>query len=367
MGVADEAGDARGVPDGAPGLVGEVHADQHVAGDPDAADQLALAVLDLGDLFHGDLDLEDVVLHVEAGDAGLEVGLHAVLVAGVGVDDVPVARLRGAAAALNSADRVDVGASRLGGDLVGVGVLGVLGLHGVLGLRVAAASSVASSAVSSASTDRRRRRRRRASDGAVDGLGLAGVGGVARPRRWVVGGPLLGHVLTCFLASDLSTARGCGRARPAGRRDAAVSRRRPRARACRTPKSSTDDERHDDGHEHEHDAGVGDQLVRVGRTTLRSSAMTWRKNRPMRAEEAGSPACRPGRVRRARRAAGVRRARIGHRSSSRRRPASAAECSTGPDRPLLSVTLCRCSWWCYAGQEGLEPPTAGFGDRCSTN
>ena len=35
VGVADEAGDARGVADGAPGLVGEVHPDQHVAGHPD--------------------------------------------------------------------------------------------------------------------------------------------------------------------------------------------------------------------------------------------------------------------------------------------------------------------------------------------
>ena len=38
----------------------------------------------------GHLDLEDVVLHVQGLDAGLEVGLDAVLVAGVGVDDVPV-------------------------------------------------------------------------------------------------------------------------------------------------------------------------------------------------------------------------------------------------------------------------------------
>jgi hypothetical protein len=38
----------------------QVHPDQHVPGDADPADQLALAVLDLGDLLHRDLDLEDV-------------------------------------------------------------------------------------------------------------------------------------------------------------------------------------------------------------------------------------------------------------------------------------------------------------------
>ena len=36
--------------------------------------------------------LEDAVLHVHRGDAALEVGLHLVLVAGVGVHDVPVSR-----------------------------------------------------------------------------------------------------------------------------------------------------------------------------------------------------------------------------------------------------------------------------------
>src|SRR6478736_1608232 len=78
--VADEPGDPGGVAHGAPRLVGEVHADQHVPGHPDPADQLALTALDLGDLFHRHLDLEDVLLHVQGGDPGLEVGLDAVLV-----------------------------------------------------------------------------------------------------------------------------------------------------------------------------------------------------------------------------------------------------------------------------------------------
>ncbi len=86
-------GDRRGVPHRGPGLVGEVHPDQHVAGENGALDHLALPVLDLGDLLGGDHDLVDVVLHVEGDDAVLEVGLHPVLHAGVGVHHEPVARL----------------------------------------------------------------------------------------------------------------------------------------------------------------------------------------------------------------------------------------------------------------------------------
>ena len=81
------------VPHGGPGLVGEVHADQDVPGQDGALDHLALAVLDLRDLLGGDHDLVDVVLHVEGDDAVLEVGLHPVLHAGVGVHDEPVAGL----------------------------------------------------------------------------------------------------------------------------------------------------------------------------------------------------------------------------------------------------------------------------------
>lgn len=107
MGVAHEAGDTRRVAHRAPRLVGQVHAYQDVAGDADATDDLLLRVLDLRDLFHGDLDLEDEVLHVQALDAVLQVGLHTVLVARVGVDDEPVARL-GAQVLLELLDRVQV-------------------------------------------------------------------------------------------------------------------------------------------------------------------------------------------------------------------------------------------------------------------
>jgi hypothetical protein len=104
--VADEAGDARGMPHGTPGCVGEIHPDEDVTGHPNAADELLLAVLDLGHLLHGDLDLEDVVLHVEADDPGLKVGLDPVLVARVGVHDKPLARL-GPQRGLELGDRVD--------------------------------------------------------------------------------------------------------------------------------------------------------------------------------------------------------------------------------------------------------------------
>src|SRR5829696_378918 len=87
----DETGDARRVADRAPRLVVELHADEEVAGQHLAVDLRALAVLDLGDLLGGHLDLVDVVLDVQRLDPRLEVGLHLVLVAGVGVHDVPVA------------------------------------------------------------------------------------------------------------------------------------------------------------------------------------------------------------------------------------------------------------------------------------
>src|SRR5918999_4780166 len=92
---ADEAGHAGRVPDHVPGVVVQVHADQQVAGEDLAGDDLLLAALDLHDVFHGDDDLEDLLLHVHRGDAALEVGLDLVLVAGIGVDDVPVPHAEG--------------------------------------------------------------------------------------------------------------------------------------------------------------------------------------------------------------------------------------------------------------------------------
>src|SRR5918996_5676408 len=87
---ADEARDARRVAHDVPALVAHDHLDQHVAGEDLAVHRLALAVLDLDLLLHRDEDLEDLVLHAHRLDAVLEIRLHLVLVAGVGVDDVPL-------------------------------------------------------------------------------------------------------------------------------------------------------------------------------------------------------------------------------------------------------------------------------------
>lgn len=89
----DEPGDAGGVAHRGPRVVRQVHAHQDVAGQHLAIDLLALAVLDLGDLFGGHLHLEDVVADVEVLHPRFEVGFDLVLVSRVGVDDVPVAGL----------------------------------------------------------------------------------------------------------------------------------------------------------------------------------------------------------------------------------------------------------------------------------
>src|SRR2546429_454699 len=89
---ADEAGDARRVAYTRVRLRGQLHPDQDVPGEHLVLDVEPLAVLDL-DLFAGrHLDLEDVLLHVQAADPGLQIGLDLVLVPGVRVDDVPVSR-----------------------------------------------------------------------------------------------------------------------------------------------------------------------------------------------------------------------------------------------------------------------------------
>ena len=94
MRLANEACDSRGMANRAPRvdrLVGEVHPNEHVAGELVALDRLALALLDLNNFLDRNLDLEDVVLHVQGLAAALDVRLDLVLVPGVGVDDVPVA------------------------------------------------------------------------------------------------------------------------------------------------------------------------------------------------------------------------------------------------------------------------------------
>jgi hypothetical protein len=136
---ADEPGDAGSVADRAPGLVGQVHPDQDVTGVDLALHLLALAVLDLGDLFGRHLDLEDVLLHVQRLDPGLEVGLDLVLVAGIGVHDVPLA-VRSLQCRAKFLGGIDLGGLlisgfRGGSPSGGLGGLGcLLDLHEFLGL-----------------------------------------------------------------------------------------------------------------------------------------------------------------------------------------------------------------------------------------
>lgn len=89
--VADESRHAVGRLHDSPGIVRQLHADEHVPGHAHAGDELALAAADLEDLLHRHFDLEDVVLHVHRVHADLEVLLDPLLVAGVGVQDVPAA------------------------------------------------------------------------------------------------------------------------------------------------------------------------------------------------------------------------------------------------------------------------------------
>src|SRR6188472_3456235 len=101
---ADEPRDARGVPHDVPRLVAHRHLDQHIAREHLAVHRLALAIADLDLLLHRHEDLEDLVFHAHRLDAVLEVRLHLVLVARVGVDHVPL--LRGALGKLGRARRL---------------------------------------------------------------------------------------------------------------------------------------------------------------------------------------------------------------------------------------------------------------------
>lgn len=98
MGVTHEPGNGWRVPHQGPRILVEVHADQNIPGDAHALDVLRLAILDLADFLHGHLHLEDVLtaglpLAYRIVAATLQVLLHALLVAGIGVDDVPLAQL----------------------------------------------------------------------------------------------------------------------------------------------------------------------------------------------------------------------------------------------------------------------------------
>src|SRR3954453_18304887 len=89
LGGADEAGDPGRVLDQRPGVLVEVHVDQHVAGHGPLLDLDLLVVLHLGHGLGRHDDLSHRALLTQRLDAVLEVVLDLVLVTGVGVDDVP--------------------------------------------------------------------------------------------------------------------------------------------------------------------------------------------------------------------------------------------------------------------------------------
>ncbi len=86
----DETGDARRVSQGVPGLVVHFHANEHVTGKDFALHRVALAAPDF-DLFLGRHDdFEDAFMQIECFDTVLDRLLDFVLVAGIGVENVPL-------------------------------------------------------------------------------------------------------------------------------------------------------------------------------------------------------------------------------------------------------------------------------------
>ena len=79
--------------DNAPGVVRQFHTHQNVTGNAYSADGLLHGVLELNHGLHGNLNLEDLIFSFQVLDTGLDTGLHLVLVAGVGVNHIPVAHL----------------------------------------------------------------------------------------------------------------------------------------------------------------------------------------------------------------------------------------------------------------------------------
>lgn len=86
---ADEAGDSLGGADGEPGVVGDDHLHEHIAGEDLLLDGTFLAFADFDLVLGGNEDFVDVVGEAHGLDLGLEGMGGSGLVAGVGVDDVP--------------------------------------------------------------------------------------------------------------------------------------------------------------------------------------------------------------------------------------------------------------------------------------
>ena len=86
---AHKARHAAGIPHDVPALAGFNHVNQHIAGIdfPGALD--ALSVPDLDNLFHGNPNLKDQILHAVVFDGLFQRVLHLVLVARVGMNHIP--------------------------------------------------------------------------------------------------------------------------------------------------------------------------------------------------------------------------------------------------------------------------------------
>jgi hypothetical protein len=87
---ADETGHARRVLHDRPGVVIQVHVHEHVAREDALLGLHLLAVLRLDHLLGRNDDATEANALVHRVDAVLEIGLHLVLVPGVGVDYVPL-------------------------------------------------------------------------------------------------------------------------------------------------------------------------------------------------------------------------------------------------------------------------------------
>ena len=87
---ADEAGDALSSADGEPGVVGDNHLHEHVAGEDLLLDGTFLAFADFDLVLGGDENLVDVIGQTHGLNLGLEGVGGSGLMTGVGVDDVPL-------------------------------------------------------------------------------------------------------------------------------------------------------------------------------------------------------------------------------------------------------------------------------------
>ena len=92
IGGADKAGNALGGANSQPGVVGDDHADKHIAGEEFFFNGGFFALVDLDFFLGGDEDLVDKVLKTHGLNSGFEGDENAVFVAGLGVNDVPLGR-----------------------------------------------------------------------------------------------------------------------------------------------------------------------------------------------------------------------------------------------------------------------------------